>query len=126
MVKAVENLKKRKMTGGRRVPYRSRRSSETDGYPVETSVGPQLTRLRRVRGASTRVVLRSTEYANVIDPRANKTVKSKILKVVAKTASGDYQRRGVLTKGAVIETEAGKAKVISRPSQHGVVNALVL
>ncbi|MAH21777.1 MAG: 30S ribosomal protein S8e [Thaumarchaeota archaeon] len=126
MVKAIENLAKRKMTGGRRVPNRARRSSETDGYPVETSLGQQLVRLRRVRGASIRVVLRSTEYANVVDPRTNKTVKSKILKVLGNTASRDYQRRGVLTKGAMIETEAGKAKVISRPSQHGVINALVV
>ena len=95
-----------------------------DGYSVETSVGPHRVRLRRVRGASLRVVLRATEYANILDPQTNKTVKSKILKVVGNPASRDYQRRGVLTKGALIETEVGKAKVLSRPSQHGVVNAV--
>jgi small subunit ribosomal protein S8e len=32
----------------------------------------------------------------------------------------------IITKGAVIETDAGKARVTSRPGQHGVVNAVLL
>jgi small subunit ribosomal protein S8e len=31
-----------------------------------------------------------------------------------------------MTKGAIIETEMGKAKVTSRPGQDGVVNAVLL
>ena len=39
MVKAVENLRKRKATGGRRRPFRSRRAYEADDYAIETEVG---------------------------------------------------------------------------------------
>ena len=34
--------------------------------------------------------------------------------------------RGIITKGALIETELGKAIVTSRPGQDGVVNALLV
>jgi small subunit ribosomal protein S8e len=52
--------------------------------------------------------------------------KSKILKVSKNTANRDYERRGVISKGAVIETEAGSALVTSRPGQNGVVNAVLI
>ncbi|MGC8851015.1 MAG: 30S ribosomal protein S8e, partial [Candidatus Micrarchaeia archaeon] len=35
-------------------------------------------------------------------------------------------RENIVTKGAIIETELGKAKVTSRPGQHGIVNAVLL
>ncbi|MEM5832609.1 MAG: 30S ribosomal protein S8e, partial [Candidatus Aenigmatarchaeota archaeon] len=37
-----------------------------------------------------------------------------------------YERRKIITKGAIIKTEIGLAKVTSRPSQHGVVNAILI
>jgi small subunit ribosomal protein S8e len=33
---------------------------------------------------------------------------------------------GIVTKGCIVETELGKAKVTSRPSQHGIVNAILV
>lgn len=39
MVKAVENLRKRKLSGGKRRPNRSRRAFEADDYPFEPVVG---------------------------------------------------------------------------------------
>ncbi|HNJ81368.1 MAG TPA: 30S ribosomal protein S8e, partial [Methanoregulaceae archaeon] len=32
----------------------------------------------------------------------------------------------LLTKGAVIRTEMGRARIISRPGQDGVINAILL
>ena len=56
-----------------------------------------------------------------------KTVtKSKIVKVTKNPANRDYERRGVISKGAVIETESGTATVVSRPGQDGVVNAILI
>jgi len=45
--------------------------------------------------------------------------------VLEYATNNDYQRRGVISKGAILETEAGKCKVVSRPGQHGVVNAIL-
>jgi small subunit ribosomal protein S8e len=46
--------------------------------------------------------------------------------VTKNPANKDYERRGVITKGALLETEIGIAKVISRPGQDGVINAVLI
>jgi small subunit ribosomal protein S8e len=38
----------------------------------------------------------------------------------------DYDRRGVITKGAEIETSLGIARVTSRPGNDGVINAILI
>ncbi|MEM0365112.1 MAG: 30S ribosomal protein S8e [Candidatus Nitrosocaldus sp.] len=124
MKKSVENLLKRKPTGGKRKAYRGRRKYEIDRYPIETVLGKEERIVKRVRGGNIKVACKSVEYANVVDSKERKVVKAKILRVVRNIADKDYDRRGVITKGAVIETEAGTARVVSRPGQDGVVNAV--
>ena len=123
-MKPYENLEKRKATGGRRKKFRGRRKYERDGYALEPILGePKLVK-KRTRGGNLKLGLRSVNYANVAD--GTKVTKVKILKVLENLANRDYERRGVITKGAIIETELGRAKVVSRPSQDGVVNAVLL
>ncbi|MEM1951538.1 MAG: 30S ribosomal protein S8e [Candidatus Nitrosocaldus sp.] len=124
MKKSVENLLKRKPTGGKRKAYRGRRKYEIDRYPIETVLGKEERIVKRVRGGNIKVACKSVEYANVVDSKERKVVKAKILRVVRNIADKDYDRRGVITKGAIIETEAGTARVVSRPGQDGVVNAV--
>ena len=126
MVKAVENLRKRKLTGGKRRPNRSRRAFEADNYPFETAVAETVMSAKRTRGGKLYYGLRSANEANVYDGSSGKTVKSKIIRVTANPANREYERRGVITKGATIETELGAAKVTSRPSDDGVVNAVLI
>ena len=57
---------------------------------------------------------------------AGKVSKSKILRVIHSPANRDYERRGVLTRGAIVETEAGEAMVTSKPTDDGVVNAVLV
>jgi small subunit ribosomal protein S8e len=64
------------------------------------------------------------DFANV-SSGSGKVTKSKIIRVKSSPANRDYQRRGVITKGAVLETEAGEAVVTSRPTADGVVNAVL-
>lgn len=125
MVKAVENLEKRKVSGGRRKAARSRRAYERDRYPVETTVGGEEVVIKRVRGGNIKVAAKKVEYANVKD-ESNKVQRVKILGVVKNPANKEYERRQVITKGALIKTEIGIAKVTSRPGQHGVVNAVLV
>ena len=37
-----------------------------------------------------------------------------------------YMRRNILTKGAIIKTELGDARITNRPGQDGVINAILL
>ena len=60
----------------------------------------------------------------IIDPKTKKATKSKILSVKDNPANQHFVRRNTITKGAVVETEAGLARITSRPGQDGVVNAV--
>lgn len=126
MKKSIENLYGRKYTGGRKIPMRSRRKSEIDRYPNEAVIGSNVELTRRVRGDNSKTALKTVEFANVSNVEENKTTRSKILRVIKNTSNKDYERRGVITKGTVLETELGLARVISRPGQVGLINAVQL
>lgn len=73
-----------------------------------------------------KIRLASVDWAVVTDKSTGKSSKSKLLRVVKNPANVDYQRRGVITKGAIVDTEAGQARVTSRPGQDGVINAVLV
>ncbi len=126
MRKSIENLAGRKLTGGRKVAMRGRRKFEIDRYPNEAVVGAAQIVARRTRGNNVKAAFKTAEFANVIDAETKKVTRSKILRVTKNPANRDYERRGVISKGAVIETESGTATVTSRPGQDGVVNAVLV
>jgi len=123
--KSVENLATSKITGGRRHPLRIRRKYETDRYPNEPINGAQITITRRVRGNNRKTALKTIDFVNLAMGDA-KVKKTKILKVIDNATNNDYKRRGIITKGAVLETQEGKCKVVSKPGQNGIVNAILL
>ncbi len=125
MKKSVENLATSKITGGRRYPLRTRRKYEMDRYSVEAIPGPHVTVTRKVRGDNRKTSLKTTDFVN-LSISGGKIKKVKIIKVLKNPASSDYERRGVISKGAVLETEDGQCKVVSRPGQDGTVNAVLL
>jgi small subunit ribosomal protein S8e len=126
MRKSIENLTGRKYTGGRKVAMRGRRKFEIDRYPNEAIVGKSSIVTRRVRGDNIKAAFKTAEFANVADPTSKKVVKSTILRVRENSANKDYERRGVISKGALLETNAGTARVVSRPGQDGTVNAVLV
>ena len=124
MKRAVENLATSKITGGRRRPLRSRKKHETNRFPNEALVGEQITVTRKVRGKNVKTAIKTIDTVNlIIDLKAKKV---KILKVLENATNNDYQRRGIISKGAILETAQGKCRVMSRPGQHGVVNAVLI
>lgn len=125
MRKSVENLATSKTTGGRRHPLRIRRKYETDRYPNEAVTGAQETITRHVRGRNRKTALKSIDFVNLATGGA-KVKKSKIVKVLDNATNNDYKRRGIITKGAVLETEDGKCRVLSKPGQTGIVNAILI
>jgi len=123
--KSVENLATSKITGGRRHPLRIRRKYEIDRYPNEPVNGAQITVTRRVRGNNKKTALKTIDFVNLATG-GDKVKKSKIIKVLENATNNDYKRRGIITKGAILETQEGKCKVVSKPGQNGIVNAILL
>ncbi len=120
------NLHKRKPSGGRKKAYRMKRRYEKGSFPTETTLGEPKQKIVRRHGNNTKTRLPHTNQANISDPSSGKTQKTEILRVIRNPANVDYDRRGVITKGTIIETPLGPARVTSRPGQHGLVNAILV
>ncbi len=117
---------KRRYTGKKYKHFRKKRKRELERPPIETEIGGEKKKQQRVFGGSLKLKLFSASYLNVTDPNTNKTKKVKILRFESNEASKDLNRRHILTKGAIVDTELGKAKITSRPGQHGVLNAVLV
>ena len=118
---------KRKPTGGKYRLVVKKHKKEMGREPAETHLTDEVKiKIVRVAGGNKKVKLLKTNYANVMDPTNNTCKKVGILNVVGNDANKHYIRRNIITKGAIIETEIGKAKVTSRPGQDGVVNAVLI
>jgi small subunit ribosomal protein S8e len=103
-----------------------KRKFERGSFPTETTLGETKRKISRRRGGNIKIRLQTINYANVSNPSTGKTEKTEILRVVKNPANVDYNRRGVITKGTIIETPLGTARVTSRPGQDGLVNAILL
>ena len=105
MPKTHSDLFKKKISGGRKKAFRGKRVFEMSGRPTETKLGETHLTVDRVRGGRFKNRLLKIDYANVSDPKTGKTKKSPIVRVVKNSVSVDYDRRGIITKGTIIETK---------------------
>jgi small subunit ribosomal protein S8e len=118
---------KRKTSGSgkKQRKFRDKRLHEMGGPFASTKVDEKSeVKLGRTRGSNLKVRLMRAAFANISTPEGMK--KAKIKSVAESPDNRHHARMNIITKGAVIETELGKAKVTSRPGQHGVVNAVLL
>ncbi|MEM5853298.1 MAG: 30S ribosomal protein S8e [Candidatus Aenigmatarchaeota archaeon] len=118
--------KGRKETGGKIRLARKKKKRELGNLPAFTRIGEEKREICRTKGGGIKVKSLSVEFANVLDPKTNQSKKVKILDILENPANPHFVRRKIITKGAIIKTEIGKAKVTSRPSQDGVVNAVLI
>jgi small subunit ribosomal protein S8e len=116
----------RRATGGRYRPSQGKRRSEIGSAPAETHIGEDRRKIIRSFGGNPKVRAMRALYANVAN-RANGEIRKAVIETVEENgANPNYVRRNLLTKGAVIRTEAGRARIISRPGQDGVINAILI
>jgi small subunit ribosomal protein S8e len=119
--------KSKRSKSGRRIRYaRGKRRFEIGRETHLTTIGPDSIKKNRIRGNKYKFSAKTINTAHVIDPETNKTEKTEIKSVVDNPANINYIRRNIITKGAVIETPLGHAKVTSRPGQVGMVNAVLI
>lgn len=115
----------RKISGGKYHKPRKRKLFEKKGQERKVFLGKEKRKALRIRGGHKKLILLSTDIANIIDK--NKKSRKVKIKTVLETPSNKFlAKQNILTKGAIIETEAGKAKITNRPSQEGAVNAILI
>ena len=117
---------KRKVTGGRYIDYRKKKQHELGREPSFTKLGKRRSRVIRVMGANRKLRLLSADTANLFDPKSKTFKQVKIKTITDNPANRHFIRRNIMTKGSVIDTELGKARITSRPGQDGVVNAVLI
>ena len=116
----------RSPSGARNVANRGKRKSELGRDPAETRVDEKRLRKIRTRGGNEKLRLATANKINLTDVKSGKTQVTDILGVIENDENPNYVRRNIITKGAVVETPEGNAKVTSRPGQDGVVNGILI
>jgi small subunit ribosomal protein S8e len=116
---------RKKTTGGSLAKSRKKRKSDRGMRFLETRIGPRQVKTKKIRGGNRKLKLLSVERINVADSKG-KIKRAKLVSVKENDANPHYIRRNILTKGAVVETEVGPARITSRPGQHGMVNAVLV
>ncbi len=122
----AQHRSKRKPSGGRYHPVRKKKAYELGNDPTSTHLGKKAVRIDRVMGAHTKVRLLREETANVYLPSEKKYEKLKIDLIVENPANRHFVRRNIITKGTIIKTTKGNARITSRPAQDGVINAVLV
>lgn len=113
-----------KPSGGRRRRIHKKRKHELGREPAETDIGESRFRIIDARGGEEKIRALSTDVVNL--STGEETVQTEIQNVVENPANPNYVRRNIVTKGAVIETPEGRARVTSRPGQTGQVSAVLV
>jgi len=114
----------RKATGGKLKRPKKRRQTGRLKESRVVKLGERKTKVLRGRGGREKLVALTDNSVNIIVDGKAKTA---LIKNVVATPSNTFlARQNVLVKGAIIETELGRAKITNRPSQEGFVQAVIL
>lgn len=116
----------RKVTGGRYRPFRKKMKREISRELQYTGIGTRRSKTIRTMGNSRKFALLSDQIANITDPGTHSTTRSKVIQVVENVSNPNYVRRNLITKGAIVETDKGYARITSRPGQVGILNAVLV
>ena len=119
-------VKGRKITGGKYKDSRKKKKYSLSGTTRKVKLRTTKQKTIQGLGGKKKKVLLSTEFANIVDITTKKAKKAKISSVLETPSNRFLARQNILIKGAIIETELGKAKITNRPSQEGNVQAELL
>ena len=116
----------RKYTGGRLIRQRGKKKYELGGEQANTHLGETIRKTVKTLGGQLKVRLLRAQTATVTDPSTKTSKTVKIETVTGNPANIHYVRRNIVTKGSIIKTEIGSARVTNRPGQEGSINAVLI
>ena len=117
---------KTKPTGAKFKFSVTKRKSKLGSAPTLTKLGKEKKKQVRTIGGNKKERILETDIVNIFNKKIKKVSKAKILQVVENPANRHYIRRSILTKGTVIKTDKGNAKITNRPGQEGTINAVLI
>jgi small subunit ribosomal protein S8e len=116
----------RKISGGKYHKQKKKTKDNLSGIERKVKLRTEKQKTLRTMGGNKKNVLLSTQEANIINPETKKATKTKIKNVLETPSNRFSARQNLLLKSAIIETELGKARITNRPSQEGMVQAVLI
>ncbi len=117
---------RQKPTGARYKSYRKKKLNELGSPPTLTKLGPKRLKILKARSGNIKKRLFTENMANVLDKKTKKYQKVAVKAILENPADSQFVRRNIITKGTIIDTELGRARVTSRPGQEGTINAVLI
>lgn len=114
----------RKISGGKYHKRRKLKLHEKDSQERNPTLGETKRKTVRARGGIRKTFLLKSNVANIMV--SGKAQKAEIVNVEETPQNRFLARQNRLMKGAIIKTSLGIAKITNRPSQEGVVNAILI
>ena len=122
----TQKRSKRKATGSRYTNSNPKRLHQKGSLPTNTRIGKRDIRTFRAKSSASKTRLLFADKVNLFDPGTRKHSVEDIKNVVESPANRHFVRRNILTRGAVVETSKGRARITGRPGQEGMVNAVLI
>ena len=123
--KSRRKLAGRKISGGKYKRKKKKKKYSLGRQERIVKIGEVKRKTLRTRGGNEKVVLLRSNEINLIG-KNKKSKKTKILNVIETPSNLFLARQNILTKGAVVETSEGKARITNRPSQEGSVQGVLI
>jgi small subunit ribosomal protein S8e len=116
--------KGKKISGGKYVQGRKKKSYEIAGQKKIIKLGEDKRKTKTVRGGNKKTYLLRAKTINL---RTKGKIQKAEIKNVLETPSNRFlARQNILTKGTIVETNLGKARITNRPTQEGVLNGILI
>ena len=104
--------------------YRGKRRTEVASEEQLAFVGEKDARKKYRKRSGSQTVRALTVNQVNINKKDGKTIRATVKNVAGNDADPNYVRRNIVTKGAILETDAGMVRVTSRPGMHGGVSGV--
>ncbi len=116
--------KGKKISGGKYVALRKKKKYEIPGQKRVVKLGEEKRKTVKTRGGNSKTFLLKGETINLLVKGKNKI--AKITNILETPSNRFLARQNVITKGTIIQTSEGKAKITNRPTQEGNINGVLV
>ena len=114
----------RKISGGKIIKRKKRKKYEKPGQLKTVKLGEEKKKTVKKRGGNKKTFLLRGKSINL---KIKGKIKKTEIKNVIETPSNRFlARQNIITKGTIVETELGKAKITNRPTQEGNINGILV
>ena len=114
----------RKISGGMYHKQKKKKLYERQSQETHAVLGETKRKQIKVRGGHIKTIMLKENRVNLVVN--GKVQKAEIKNVVETPQNRFLARQNRLIKGAIIETDKGKARITNRPSQEGNINAVLI